>query len=242
MHSFKVLLAFLFAFVATSHAFPTFGFVDLEVRKDRNGTRGNGGDTTKQACKQMQKLTKLMGLAANQTKLDELVAKGKMNTTEVDALKAMAADASTKLQTLESNSTLTTTCAVISAERQTKQECSQMKQLQKLATLASNQTAMDAFVAKKSLNSTQVDKLKERISNAETKLQTLSSNTTLTDLCATLKQGKGSDNSSTAAETSDGSSTPAQVSTSGASERRMTLASLSYALLPGLAGVFVMAL
>ncbi|KAJ4374383.1 hypothetical protein N0V83_003124 [Neocucurbitaria cava] len=191
MRSFSVV-AFLFAFVTISYAFPTFGSVNLAVRKD-NGT-SKGGDTTKSACKQMQKLTHLTELAANQTKLDELVAKGKMNTTEVDALKAKAADASTKLQTLESNSTLTTECAVIEADQQSKQECRQMKELTKLAALADNQTAMDALVAKKGLNSTQMDKLMARIQKAETKLQTLSSNTTLTDFCATLKQSKGNNN------------------------------------------------
>ncbi|KAL6711192.1 hypothetical protein ACN47E_005723 [Coniothyrium glycines] len=247
MRSFSVLFAFLSALVTTSYAFPSFNSIGLEVRKDHNGTRdnrGNGGDTTKKACKQIQKLTYLTTLAANQTKLDELVAKGKMNTTEVDGLKIKAAEATTMLQTLESNSTLTSECAVIQAAQQTKSDCRAMKQLQQLTSLASNQTAMDAFVSKKSLNSTQVDKLKERITKAETMFQTLSSNTTLTDFCATLKQGNGNNSTdgTAVAKSSSDSTTAQQTSSNAAMNQGMTLAGLSVILFPALAVVFIVGL
>ncbi|KAH7083776.1 hypothetical protein FB567DRAFT_91810 [Paraphoma chrysanthemicola] len=242
MHSLNILL---FAFAATSYAFPGMGSTTLEVRKDHNGTQSNGGDSTKRACNQIQKLTHLTELAANQTKLDELVAKGKMNATEVDELKNKAAEASTKLQTMESNTTLTSECAVIDAEKKTVQECKKMKKLQKLANLASNTTALDAMVAKKQLNSTQVDKLKEKIQGAQTKLQTMSSNTTLTDFCAQRKQDKsGADTeaSSTDSAGAAGSATAEQTSTNGAGGLSMSSASINYVLYPAAAAAFFLIL
>jgi hypothetical protein len=195
MRSFSVLIALLFAFVATSYASIDFNLPTLQVRKDGNRTRSNGGDSTKMACKQIKSLTILTSLAANQTKLDELVAKGKMDAAKIDALKAKAADATTKLQTLSSNTTLTTECAAIAAKGKMKKECGQMKQLQKLANLASNTTAMDAYVAKHKLNSTQADGLKTKLQKAETKLKDLQSNTTLTDFCKEMKQAGGKETS-----------------------------------------------
>jgi hypothetical protein len=187
MRSLTVLVAILFAFVATSYA---SSFPVIEARKDSNATRSQGGDNTKMACKEMRQLTALTSLASNQTKLDELVAKGKLDTAKVDALKKKAADASTKLQTMSSNTTLTSECAAIDAQGQMKQQCKQMKRLQKLAKLASNTTTMDAFAAKKNLNSTQVDGLKDKLQKADTKLKTLEANATLTDFCKQMKQGK----------------------------------------------------
>lgn len=194
MRSFKVLLTLLFAFFTTSYAWPSADFAALEVRRDRggNGTNSNG-NPTKKACRQLSKLTKLTELAANQTKLDELVAKGRMNATDVEVLKTEAAEATTKLQTLSANTTLTGECAVINAEKETVGQCKQMNKLQKLADMAGNQTAMDAFVQKKGLNETSVEKLQEKIQQAETRLQEMQSNTTLTDFCAQRQQQKAQD-------------------------------------------------
>jgi hypothetical protein len=183
MHSFRVLLAFLFAFVALSYASE---FPALEARKDGNATRSKGdkGDgSVKKACKEMSKLTFLTSLAANQTKLDELVAKGKMNTAKVDALKAKATAAAPKLQALSSNTTLTAECATLDANEKMKMECKNMKKLQGLADLANNATAMKAFAAHKKLNATQVDHLMEGLQDKATKLKALQANTTLTNFC-----------------------------------------------------------
>lgn len=258
MRSFKVIL---FAFVACSYAFPSMGFNALEIRKDRNGTHSNGGNPTKQACKQITKLTQLTELAANQTKLDELVAKGKMNATEIDQLKAKAAEATTKLQTMESNTTLTSECAAINAERKTVQECKQMNKLQKLANLANNATALDAMVAKKELNTTEVDKLKEKIQSAQTKLQTLSSNTTLTDFCAQRQEGKGTANAdgklmhpcatrtlankdagTSGSAGAAGAATADQASSNSAGSTGMNFATLAYVLFPAVAATLVLLL
>jgi hypothetical protein len=195
MRSFSVLLAVLFALVATSYASIDFHLPTLEVRKDRNSTKQNGGDSTKMKCKQIKSLTALTSLAANQTKLDELVAKGKMDTAKVDALKEKAVDATAKLQTLSSNTTLTTECAAIDAKGKMVKECGQMKRLQKLAKLATNATAMDAFSTKHKLNATQVDGLKTKLQNVETKVKAMESNTTLTDFCKQMKQAGGKETS-----------------------------------------------
>jgi hypothetical protein len=189
MRSFSILTALLFAFVATSYA---TDMTILDARKVHNETRSRGGDTTQKACKEMRKLTVLTSLAANQTKLDTLVAEGKIDTAKADKLKKEAAAAAPKLQALTANSTLVDECATIDAEGHMTQQCKQMKRLQRLAKLAGNATAMDAFAAKQNLNATQVDGLENKVQEAETKLKALEANATLTDFCKQMKQGQQS--------------------------------------------------
>lgn len=204
MRYYSFIFAFLFAFLATSYAWSGES-VSLEIRKEHgnsteggkghhNGTRmGMGmGDSTKKECKQIRSLTTLTKLAANQTKLDELVADKKMTTAMVDALKAKAAKADTTLKTLTANSTLTGQCAVIDANEKTMSECKEMKHLKKLSMIAGNQTALTALMAKKHLNATETDKFKMWAMKAQEKYQKLSSNATLTKICAEKKQEKGS--------------------------------------------------
>jgi predicted component of type VI protein secretion system len=195
MRSSGIFLTLLSASMTVSYVVPTRGFnVPTLEDRDHNSTHHHGGDSTKKECKQIEQLTHLTDLAANQTKLDELVAKGMLDTTEVDELKTKALNATTKLQMLSSNTTLTGECAVIAAGRKTVQECKEMHSLKRLADFAGNQTAVDAFVAKKDLNSIEVDNFEKRIQEAETKLKTLSSNATLTDFCKQREQGKGEGN------------------------------------------------
>ncbi|KAL1600637.1 hypothetical protein SLS60_007024 [Paraconiothyrium brasiliense] len=243
----RFLITLLFAFVATAAAFPEFHF--LEARKDGNGTKSGGGkkngtsngNSVNKQCKQMMKMVKLTELAANQTKLDALVSKGKLNETEIQVIKDKAANATTTLKTLQANTTLVDECNVIAANNQVKSECKAMKKLAKTAALANNQTAMDAFVAKKKLNDTQVTKFKDQISKAQTKLQELQSNTTLTDLCASQKSQKGSDSgSSTTGAAAESSSSTPKASTGAASS--LTLQTVPYFFVPALAGVFAVLL
>ncbi|KAF2652011.1 hypothetical protein K491DRAFT_605765 [Lophiostoma macrostomum CBS 122681] len=199
MHTISFITALLFSLFAITHALPEASpdiVPILEARKNGNGgnsTRGNGtnGNSVNKACRTMAKLTKLTNLAANQTKLDAMIASGKINATEVDAIKAKAANATSELQTMQSNTTLVSECAVVDAHQAVLKECKQMTKLTKLADLATNQTAMDALMQKKNLNDTQMAKLQERIANATTKLKTLQGNTTLTDLCTQQAQQKG---------------------------------------------------
>jgi hypothetical protein len=202
MRSFSVILALLFAFAATSYAWPGAEFPTLEVRKhgEGNSTKSNNPENVlKKSCKKMRKLNALSQIAANQTKLDAWVTEGKLNTAEVDALKAKAANATAELKTLQSNTTLVSECAIVNAERKSVGQCMQMKMLTKLAALAGNETAMTAFEEKKKLNETGIEKLKTRIAEAQTKLKDLQSNITLTDFCtqrAQQQQQKGGGESS----------------------------------------------
>jgi hypothetical protein len=195
MRSSGVFRTLLSASVAVSYVVPTrdFDIPTLKAR-DHNSTHLHGQDFTKKECKQIERLTHLTDLAANQTKLDELVAKGLLDTAEIDELKSIAANATTKLQMLSSNTTLTGECAVIAAGRKTVQECKETHGLKRLADFAGNQTAVDAFVANKDLNSTEIDKFEKRIQEAETKLKALSSNATLTDFCKQREHVKGEGN------------------------------------------------
>jgi hypothetical protein len=190
MRGFSLLVAILFTFVVTSSAFPDLGVI-LGARQDRkNGTSmGNGNkNSTNKACKKMEKLTKLTNLANNQTKIDMLVSKGKLNQTQVDILKSKAANITQELKVMSSNMTLVQECAVLSANKKLKKSCRKMKKLQILDKFANNKTAMDAFVAKKKFNETQMAKLQEAIGNATTKLKAMQANQTLVDGCAELQK------------------------------------------------------
>ena len=190
MRSFSFIIALLFALISSAYAWPELHL--LEARKGgKNGTRGN---SVHSQCRQIARLTKITELAANQTKLDAKLAAGKLNQTEIDAIKAKAAKATTTLATMTSNATLVSECAVISAHQKVVGQCQKLKQLTKLANLANNVTAKAAWVAKKKLNDTQLARFDEKIANASTKLTEMQSNTTLTDLCTTQNQQKGTNN------------------------------------------------
>ena len=240
----RFLFGLVFAFIATAAAFPQFHL--LETRKDKNGTSNGGGhrngtrgNSVNKQCKQMNKMIQLTELAANQTKLDALVAKGKLKDTEVQAIKDKAANATTTLKTLQANTTLVDECNVINANKAVKAQCFAMKQISKMAALANNQTAMDAFVAKKKLNDTQVTQFKEKVTKAEAKLQEMQSNTTLTDLCSQQKQQKGQDNSGGSASTGAAAdSAPAQQATGGASA--LSIQTMPYVSVSALVGAFIL--
>lgn len=194
MRSISVLFAILFAFAATSYAWPSAEHQTLEVRKPSDGNNTKSDDperALKKSCKKMRKLTVLSEIANNQTKLDAWVAEGKLDAPEVDAIKAKAVNATAELQAMQSNTTLVGECAIVDAERKSAQQCRQMKKLTKLAALAGNDTAMAAYEQKKGLNETDIEKLKTKVAEAATKLQELQSNTTLTDLCTQRQQQKG---------------------------------------------------
>ncbi|KAF9741823.1 hypothetical protein PMIN02_005672 [Paraphaeosphaeria minitans] len=242
----RLLISFLFAFIATAAAFPELHF--FEARKHGNETSKGGekknstANSVNKQCRQISKIVRLTELAANQTKLDALVSKGKLNATEVQVIKDKAANATTTLKTLQANTTLVDECNVIAANRHVKEQCFAMKRLAETAALANNTTAMDAFITKKKLNDSQVTKFKEQISKAQTKLQALQSNSTLTDLCSQQKSQKGEENSgssTTGAATDSASPTPRQA-TSAANP--LTLQTVPYIFVPALAGVFALLL
>jgi predicted nucleic acid-binding Zn-ribbon protein len=138
----------------------------------------------KSLCREMASLNKLVALAANTTKLDE---KAKNNATKIAEIQAKASDAATQLSTMTSNATLVSTCAVIDAAEKTQNTCDEMNSLQKLVTLASNETAL-ADKAKN--NATKIAALEAKASTAATKLQTMTTNTTLVSACSAIASSK----------------------------------------------------
>jgi hypothetical protein len=184
-----LVLALLFAFATTSYAWPGANFPTLEVRKDGNNTKtGNSAQSLKRTCKKMRKLNILTSLASNQTKLDEWVANGMLTATKAKKIKAKASKATSKLQALQSNSTLVSQCAIVNADIDTNRQCKQMKTLTQLAELAGNKTAMFEFQTRRDLNETVMEMLRERIQDASKTLETMKANATLTDLCKQRQQ------------------------------------------------------
>ncbi|KAF2738860.1 hypothetical protein EJ04DRAFT_560509 [Polyplosphaeria fusca] len=233
MRSISFFLVALFAFAATSSALVDVGvdFVPtLEARKAHKNNTAEGNPENRQ-CNRLARLTKLTALAANQTRLDALVAKGRLNETQVENIKAKAANATSTLQTMQSNTTLVQECEVVEAHKQVVRACKKMRVLDKLSTLANNQTAMNEFIATKQLNGTKLEKFQDSIGNATAKLQDLQKNTTLTNLCAQEQKAQGADGSAT----SSGNDPPAQ-STGGATS--LSLQAMPYAVVPALAAVF----
>jgi hypothetical protein len=86
--------------------------------EDHKHSHGKGNHThsaLEAECDKIRHLTKLVDLAKNTTKLDELVSKHHLNATDVAKIKEKAANATIKLNKLESNATLVSECAHIKA-------------------------------------------------------------------------------------------------------------------------------
>ena len=156
------------------------------AKGDKNGT--TKAVTDKSMCKEMASLNQLVKLASNETKLAD---KTKNNATKIAEIQSKASDASTKLTTMSSNATLVSTCAVIDAAAKTEDECQSMKSLQKLVTLAGNDTSL-ADKAKN--NQTKIDAIKAMATKAQTKLDAMTSNSTLTTACDAIKTSKADKN------------------------------------------------
>src|SRR6201996_6858143 len=89
-----------------------FCFSSLVLAKDhnggKNGTAATGGATSQKGqCEEMSKLTKLTDLANNATKLSELETKFNLTAAQINDIKTEAANATSRLQELQSNTTLT---------------------------------------------------------------------------------------------------------------------------------------
>jgi hypothetical protein len=151
--------------------------------KGKNGTSAKAV-TDKSLCKEMATLTKLVALASNETKLAD---KTKNNATKIAEIQAKASDASTQLSTMESNTTLVSTCAVIAAAQKTEDQCDEITSMTKLVALAANETKL-ADKAKN--NATKIAAYQAKASAAAVKLQALQANTTLTDACSSITTSK----------------------------------------------------
>jgi len=133
-------------------------------------------------CKEITSLNKLVELASNTTKLDKVT---KNNATKIAEIQAKASTASTTLKTLESNSTLMSACAVIDAQTAEDDQCQETFVLQGFVKFAANSTAV-ATATKN--NATKIAKIQSEASKAATKLQTLTSNSTLQAACPAVMQ------------------------------------------------------
>ncbi|OIW27230.1 hypothetical protein CONLIGDRAFT_633564, partial [Coniochaeta ligniaria NRRL 30616] len=132
--------------------------------------KGHNSTSTTSQCKEIARLTSLMDLASNATKLASATHD---NSTKASAIQAKASAAATTLATLQTNTTLTALCDVVFASEATKASCQTMAKLEKEAAKAANATASD--------------KVKTKAAAQANELAALQGNATLTTFCAGLK-------------------------------------------------------
>ena len=147
----------------------------VAIAQDNN--KGNN-TSTKSQCKQVAKITKLMDIAGNSTKLDK-VTDG--NATKASEIQAKASQAATKLTELQSNTTLMAACDQIFAVQDTEDACEKMQGLEKLNALVANQTALDE---KTKGNTTKADAIKAKAQEKAADLTAMQGNASLTSFCA----------------------------------------------------------
>jgi hypothetical protein len=178
MRAFTFFVALFLAFISTSSAWSPF-----ETKQDADAaTPSNNG--IRKTCRHIRALTHFASLANNQTKLDELLAGGLFTTAQEAYIKSRAAASSSELASLTSNTTLTSECEVINAQRAVRRQCRRLSRLEQLTELANNKTAYDEFLAAKTFNKKQVEDLERSMETAEIDLQMLRENATLTEICA----------------------------------------------------------
>jgi hypothetical protein len=188
---------FLTVFMILSHAYPQALTLDPRTI-DRNGTaRGNGtsrhhgNKKANRTCRKFSRLTRISELANNQTRIDALVAQGRIKEDDVDRLRAKGEKAAEKLQEIrDQNATLAAECAVFAADRKVGRQCKRMRRLKKLSTMHDNQTAIEDFAKRRGLSEEKITTLQVKIAEAPEKLAKLQANSTLVDLCARRKQEK----------------------------------------------------
>ncbi|ESZ92317.1 hypothetical protein SBOR_7308 [Sclerotinia borealis F-4128] len=140
--------------------------------------------TDKSLCKEMNHLEKLVHEAQNTTKL---ATKTDNNQTKIDSVVAKASSAAVQLDAMQANTTLVSTCAVMDAAHQTKKQCHEMEHLQKTINTAANSTKL---ADKTHGNATKEAKYQEKATEAQMKLTTMMSNTTLVDACSAMMTEK----------------------------------------------------
>jgi hypothetical protein len=131
-------------------------------------------------CQETFALQRFVKFAANSTAVATAT---KNNATKIANIQSEASKASTKLQTLTSNSTLQSACPAVMQ----KDECKIMKKLQKFVDVANNQTKLD-MVTKG--NTTKEAGIKAKAAKAQTKLTAMTSNATLMAACAVIEGKK----------------------------------------------------
>ncbi|CAJ2503422.1 Uu.00g108160.m01.CDS01 [Anthostomella pinea] len=150
----------------------------VSAKGHNNGTTSVKSASVKSQCHEVAKLTSDVELATNDTQLGDHFDN---NQTEIAAFKAKAADMQTELDTMSSNSTLMTSCAVIAAHEDAVDSCDKMQSWEKSIAAAANGTKLtDKFDG----NATKVTAFQAKASSEATKLAALASNSTLTQFCS----------------------------------------------------------
>ena len=155
----------------------------------KNGTDHKGHnhkDIELFECAEITRLTALTNLVNNSTALAAFESHHNLSSTEIQKLKGEAANATTKLTQLQSNTTLVHDCAVIDASEKLKAQCHKIDALTKLADLTNNATALQALESKHNLTSAEITKIKAEAANATAELTKLQSNATLVTACMNL--------------------------------------------------------
>lgn len=183
------------------------------------GHNGTAKDTAKFQCAEISRLTALTDLVNNSTKFASFTSHHNLTAAQQTKLKDEAANATTKLNTLKSNSTLVSECATIDASSKLQAQCKEMSRLTKITDLANNATALADLQSKHNLTAAQVDKIKDEAANATTKLNAMKSNSTLVSACNDLKAENNGAGTATASATAG-----AKATNSGAGGRIAMLA------------------
>jgi hypothetical protein len=144
----------------------------------------NGTEPVSEAsqCKEIKGLNALVELAGNSTKLDKVT---KNNATKIAEIQAKASAAAPMLQTLQSNTTLMSACAVIDASEMETNLCQETFMLQRFVKFAANTTAVASATKN---NATKIANIELNASDAASKLETLTSNSTLQAACPAVMQ------------------------------------------------------
>ena len=202
------------------------------VAKGNSTKPATPGKALDKQCKSIAKWTSQIALANNQTKLDELMTKKNLTMEQITKIKDKATNATTQLKTAQGNTTLTSMCDEAAP---VEKACGQMKAVMKLTELATNQTKLDKITAKKNLTQEQVTKIKDKATQAQTKLKTLQGNTTLVSMCDAFSAAKKTEDGKTMAAIKAMSNMTTQKATSksGAADLGYSLSVLSTALLVG---------
>ncbi|KAE9371326.1 hypothetical protein N431DRAFT_545599 [Stipitochalara longipes BDJ] len=131
-------------------------------------------------CLELLKLEEFLKFASNAT---EVSTKANNNGTRITEIAAEASQGSTKLQQLQSNSTLVAICFIVDAHNKEKHQCEEIKGLEKFIAFANNSTAL---VDDTKNNVTKINEIKAESSKAADRLANLQSNATLVADCASF--------------------------------------------------------
>jgi hypothetical protein len=129
-------------------------------------------------CFELLELEGFLKFASNAT---EVSTRAKNNGTRINEIAAAASKSATKLQELQSNSTLVALCLIVDAHEKEKFQCEEIKGLQKFLAFTDNSTALSETTKN---NATKIDELKSKSSKAADSLAKLLSNATLVSGCA----------------------------------------------------------